>query len=260
MSAPKVLDKALSVLETFEPERPEWGVSEIARELAIPVSTAHRIVRALESRGYLARSDARWRLGLAAVELGRRASASLDLRSALRPALQSLHNQTDETVLLTVYDEVRRGALCIDRIEAAHVLRLSIEIGRVTPLHAGAASKALLAFLSDELIEEVLQGPLERFAPGTICDPSGLRAEIDRIRASRWAFSQEENNIGAWGLSAPIFAPERQVIASIGVAAPTARYSSSSRRDLATVVKRAAHDAEALLDSRAVTLQPKARR
>ena len=255
-NAPKVLEKALRVLDLFVPARPVWGASEIARELSIPVPTAHRIIRSLESHGYLARSDTRWQLGVAAVDLGRRASASIDLRWTLRPALHQLLSESGETVLLAVYDEGRRGVLCIDRFEAAHSLRLSIDIGRLTPLHAGAASKALLAFLPEPLIEETLRSPLERFAPGTICDPDELRAEITRIQSSGWAFSREENNVGAWGMSAPVFAPGKQPMASIGIAAPIARYSPGSRRGLAAVVTSAARMAETLLDARAAHKQP----
>ena len=57
-------------------------------------------------------------------------------------------------VLLTVDDETRHGSLCIDRIQATHDLRLTIQIGRVTPIHAGAR-EALLAFLDEALVADV---------------------------------------------------------------------------------------------------------
>jgi DNA-binding IclR family transcriptional regulator len=183
----KVRDKTLRVLDLFVAERPEWSATEIARELDLPIATAHRILRSLESHTFLMRSGNNYRLGLAAVDLGRRAVASMDLRWALRPTLQRLARETGETVLLSVHDEARHGALCVDRIEASHPVRLSIDIGRVTPLHAGAASKALLAFLDRDEIEYVLRGPLPRLAPGTIVDRRRLRAELERIREHGYA-------------------------------------------------------------------------
>ena len=243
---PKVLEKTLRVLDLFTAERPSWTVSEIARELAMPTATAHRIVRALEARSYLDRASNGYRLGFAAVDLGRRAMASVDLRSRLGTVLRELGRATEETVLLTIYDETRRGSLCIDRIETTHSLRLTIDIGRVTPIHAGASAKALLTYLDEPLIEDVLSRPLERFAPGTIVNPRALRRELAEIRSRGWASSYEENNVGAWGLAAPILVGG-QVVASVGLAAPTARYSEPAVRSLAKLVTSAARDSESKL-------------
>ena len=110
-SGPKVLEKTLRVLDLFTIERPTWSGSEIARELDLPTATAHRIVRALEDRSYLSKSAAGYRLGFAAVDLGRRAMASVDLRARLGTPLRSLARATEETALLTVYDESRNGSL-----------------------------------------------------------------------------------------------------------------------------------------------------
>ncbi|HET6830578.1 MAG TPA: IclR family transcriptional regulator [Solirubrobacterales bacterium] len=249
-AGPKVLEKTLRVLDLFTVERPSWSVSEIARELEMPTATAHRIIRALEARSYLTRMDGRYRLGFAAVDLGRRAMASVDLRSRLGAVLRSLSRSTGETVLLTVYDETRHGSLCIDRIEATHDLRLTIQIGRVTPIHAGASAKALLAFLEEPIVADVLSQPLDGFAAGTITDPDALRKDLAQIRRRGWASSYEENNNGAWGLAAPILVNGLPV-ASVGLAAPTARWSKAAVRDLAKIVIAAARDAEAKLGAAA---------
>ncbi len=245
-SGPKVLEKTLRVLDLFTIDRPSWSGSEIARELDLPTATAHRIVRALEDRSYLSKSASGYRLGFAAVDLGRRALASVDLRSRLGTTLRDLARATEETALLTVYDESRNGSLCIDRIETTHSLRLSIEVGRVTPLHAGASAKALLAFLEQPIVDDVLARPLERLAPGTITDPQRLRRELEQIRSAGWASSYEENNVGAWGLAAPILSDGR-VVASIGLAAPTARYSESGPRSLVKLVLEAAREGASIL-------------
>jgi DNA-binding IclR family transcriptional regulator len=245
---PKVLEKALRVLDLFTVERPSWSATEIARELEMPTATAHRIVRALEARSYLAKVDSRYRLGFAAIDLGRRATASIDLRSRLGTVLRELARTTAETALLTVYDESRHGSLCVDRIETTHSLRLAIEIGRVTPIHAGASAKALLAFLEEPIVEEVLSRDLERLAPGTVTDPEALREQLEEIRSRGWASSYEENNVGAWGIAAPILVGGR-VVASIGFAAPAARHSDSAVRSLAKLVCHAARESEARLDA-----------
>jgi DNA-binding IclR family transcriptional regulator len=247
-TGPKVLEKTLRVLDLFTFERPSWSVTEIARELEMPTATAHRIVRALEVRSYLAKVGPRYRLGFAAVDLGRRATASVELRSRLRGELRELAAATGETALLTVYDENRHGSLCVDRIETTHSLRLTIEIGRVTPIHAGASAKALLAFLDQATIDDVLARELETLADGTVTDPTVLRGQLEEIRARGWAESYEENDKGAWGIAAPILVGG-QVVASIGFAAPATRHSESAVRSFARLVTDAARACEARLDS-----------
>src|SRR3972149_750299 len=51
--SPKVLERALRVLDLFTERRPEWTAAEIGSAVGLPVSTTYRIVRALESRGLL---------------------------------------------------------------------------------------------------------------------------------------------------------------------------------------------------------------
>jgi DNA-binding IclR family transcriptional regulator len=243
----KVLDKALTVLDLFTVARPEWTATEMARQLGQPVPTIHRIMRSLEHHGYLMRAASGYRLGMSAMELGRRAIDSFDLRTAARPVVRSLAQATLETVLLSIYSEPRAGALCIDRIEASHSLRLSLDVGRVTPLYAGASAKALLAYLPSTVIEEVLSGPLEPQGPNTIVDPTSLRRELDEIRARGWAKSYEENDAGAWGVSAPVLNANGAVVASLGIAAPTIRFSATVEQRMVDEIMEAASTASALL-------------
>jgi DNA-binding IclR family transcriptional regulator len=193
--APASLLKALAVLDAFDERRPQLSEAELRRELRLPSSTTHRIVRALEARGYLMRTaSGHYRLGLAAIALGRRAAVSLDPRAVL----DELARETGETAILGMRDPA--GLRCVDRVETAERLRLSLAIGAVVPLHAGATSKALLAALDDAELEAILAGPLPRLASGTITDPDELRAEVVRIRARGYATSREETNEGAWGV------------------------------------------------------------
>lgn len=245
---PKLLEKAFAILDLFTSQAPVWSVTEVAGELGMPVATTHRIMQALQGRSYLERNDTRYQLGFAAVDLGTRAEASVDLRSRLDGVLRRLADTSGETALLTAYDEARHESHCVARIETQQSLRLTIDIGRSTPIHAGASAKALLAFLDHETIEEVLAQPLVRLESGTLTDPDSLRRELARVRARGIASSVEENNIGAWGLASPIMFGEH-VVASIGIAAPTARHSKDTVAKLSDLVLKAARASEDKLDS-----------
>jgi DNA-binding IclR family transcriptional regulator len=244
--------KALTVLGVFTGGCPEWGASEVAKELSITVPTAHRLLTVLADHGYLARvGRGRFRLGLESISLGRRALASIDLRSVLRPTLQALAAESGETALLTVPDEREHASLCIDRVESTHPLRLSLEVGRLTPLTAGASAKALLAFLPPKEIQVVLDRPKVMLAPGTITDPEALLKEFAEIRRRGYATSKEETDASACGVAAPIRSSDGYAVAAIGLAGPLSRLSDRALDEFGALVRTAASEAELRLGARA---------
>jgi DNA-binding IclR family transcriptional regulator len=221
----QALDRAFAVLDLFGADRPEWGASEVARAAGLPVPTAHRILVALTGRQYLARDERtrRFRLGPAALALGDRARAMLDLRRAALPVLRRVAREADETALLTVPNDARDRSVCLERVESSQPLRLSVEPGRRLPLHAGASQKALLAFLADHEIERVLGASLERLCHATIVRANALRANLREIQDRGWAFSLEETNVGVWGVAVPLLDEHRLAVAALGLAGPSAR-------------------------------------
>jgi IclR family transcriptional regulator, acetate operon repressor len=247
----KTLAKTLSVLDLFTGGAPDWSVTEIGRTLGLPVATAHRIVRSLTAHGYLRRTArARYRLDDGALDLGVTAVQTLDIRAALHPTLTELAGAAGETVLLSVYDERQSCVRCIDRIEARHPLRLSLDIGECIPLHAGASSKAALARLDSATVEDVLAHPLDKVGPKTIIDPGKLRANLRRVRETGWAYSFEENDRGAWGVAAPILTLGGNLVGVIGIAAPTVRHSPEAVETLGALIIEAAGRAAKALDPR----------
>jgi DNA-binding IclR family transcriptional regulator len=234
----QLLDRALAVLELFGPDRPEWSTTEAARAVGLPIATTHRILGALEANGYLARdhTSKRFALGPASLQLGRRAETTLDLNRLARALLKRLADLTDETALMTVLTEHRDGALCSVRIECSHPLGLSVTPDRVLPLHAGAMQRALLAFLPDDQITQLLQTPLQRLCHSTITDPNRLRHKIEEVRARGWAISYEETDPGVWGIAVPLINTNGEPIAALGLAGPRRRLQPDEiRQQLATL-------------------------
>jgi DNA-binding IclR family transcriptional regulator len=219
----QVLERTFSILELFDEDHPEWSTTEVARRLGLPVPTAHRILAALRRHGYVSQHEEtkRFRLGIAALQLGDRAREVVDLRSVAMPALRRLSQEADETSLLTVLAPGHDRGVCLERVETAQPLRLSVQPGRQLPLHAGASQKALLAYLPDDEIERVIDGGLEHLCHATITDPRLLREELATIRRRGWASSYEETNVGVWGVAVPVLSPHG-VVCAVGIAGPSA--------------------------------------
>lgn len=229
-SSPQLLERTFAVLALFTSERREWTTTQIGRECQLPVPTTYRILAALERHGFVVRDELtkRFRLGPAALALGRNAEASTDLRTVSMPVLQRLCVQTGETTLLVVPSEDRMRTICLERVESSQSLRLSVQPGRLLPFHAGAQQKAILAYLPADEQERVMAGPLEKLCKATIDNPDDLRRELASIRAKGWARSFEETNLGVWGVAMALLDERGFAVASVGIAGPRARLERSS--------------------------------
>ncbi len=238
----KILDKAFRVLSAFTTETPAWTLSALAEAVELPKSTAHRILTVLEANRYVTREAdrVRYRLGPAALELGRRAQASTDLRQVALPVLRDIAERCGETVLLLVPSRTRDEAVCIERVESRMDLRLISEIGAHVPLYAGASAKALLAHMGHGAIERVIAGGLRRLGPGTITTGPALRRDLAIIRRRGWAFSVEETNEGATGIGVPVLGPGGDVVASVAIAGPLARFTRERRARFIALARRGA--------------------
>ena len=221
------LVKALAILDCFGADCPELGVSEIARHLDMPTSTVGRLLTTLHSAGVLSQDPAtqRYRMGSKVLFWGAVYMNGLDVREKARPVLEELHRLTQETVNLYVLDGLER--VCVDRIESSQRLRVIVHIGERMPLYAGSAGKAILAFAPTALVNRVLEAPLERMTDNTITDPDKLAEELRSIRNHGYATSYSERFTDVLGLAAPVFDATGNVIASLNVAGPLARFADA---------------------------------
>jgi len=60
------LENALRILELFRVEKPDYSVKEVAEQLSIGDSTAHRLLTTLQKEGFISKDDRynRYRLGI----------------------------------------------------------------------------------------------------------------------------------------------------------------------------------------------------
>ncbi|MGN6245561.1 MAG: IclR family transcriptional regulator [Motilibacteraceae bacterium] len=220
--------RVADVLLMFATGPSALGVSEIARELHLSKAVVHRILQSLASRA-LVRVDAETRgyqLGPGAVALGARAMRDFDLRRVARQPLRELRDATRETTTLSAL--VRGSRLYLDQYESPQEIKMTVGLGRPHPLYAGASSRAILAFLPEEVLEQVLAQGLERLTPETLDDPADLRRQLTATRTSGYATSRGERQHGAGSVAAPVFGMDGDVVGSISVCGPITRFDAAA--------------------------------
>jgi DNA-binding IclR family transcriptional regulator len=224
------------LLDQFTADQPAHTVEQLSQLSGVPRSTVYRLLALLRSHDLVEQAgENRYQLGPRVITMGYVARSMTDVADLWRPALVALAAATSETAL--VMRRVGNSAVCVDRVECDHPVRLSFEVGRTMPLHAGAGAKVILANSPDELRERYLTQSVPASARGR------LKAELARIREDGWAESTAEVDQGIWAVAAPVPAgPER--LHAISVALPEYRADPARRETLRAAILAAAAELE----------------
>lgn len=252
-------ERVADVLLALSRSEVSIGVSAISRELSLSKAVVHRILQSLASRD-LVRIDAETReysLGPSATALGARALHQLDLRTVAREELITLRNETQETTTLSLLVVDKRTY--VDQYVSAQEIKMTVELGRMYPLYAGASSRAILAFLPEADVARVFETGLEPLTGETIHDRDILAERLAEVHRDGYATSQGERQSGAGSVAAPVFGSDGRVIGSISVCGPLARFDPVTVKRYIPLVTAAAARISALLGWDVVLERPRPR-
>jgi DNA-binding IclR family transcriptional regulator len=213
-----VIGKATSVLDRLASDG-DASAAQLSESLGEPRTTVYRLIRALESAGFVEPADqpGRYRLGLELFRLGGAVVARFDERQAALPHMEALHATTGETVFLCI----RRGleAVCIERLEGWRAVSLALTLGGALPLHAGAAPRVLLAEDGPagwrEYHEQAARLPA--LVPPLPATADDLAGELETVRRRGFAISDEDVTVGIAAIGAPIRNHRGAVTAALSI-------------------------------------------
>ena len=216
------LSKIFAILETVVAGQ-DKGVtySEIVAARNLPKSSVHRILKDLTEIGYLNfNPETKKYFGsfrLAA--LGAEIMSQFHLREHIRPFLLSLQRETEHTINLGVLDG--RVGVFVDKLESRDFgIKLFSEIGKTFPLHCTGLGKSLLAYSTEEIVEQLLAQKLEAVTDRTITDPDDFRRELASIRHQGYAVDDQEITRGIMCAAAPVFGFDGKVMCAVSITFP----------------------------------------
>ena len=216
------------------------GVTEVANELDIHKSTAYRLLATLRDRGLVEQDTAteKYRLGFGMVLLASTVTADLDVVRYARPVCERLSDETEETVTVTALED-DEAIIIHQSISTTSMMSVDWS-GWHTPLHASAAGKVLLAHMSDEQRQHILQKPLEALTEHTVTDRKAIQAQLQEVQDTGYGYIVEELEVGMNAVGAPIRAADGTVIAAVAVSGPAFRLPAESVPETGELVKKAA--------------------
>lgn len=201
----KSAERTLLILEAFAEACQPLLLSELAKRIAIPVSTCHGLVRTLKARGYLYEIGSRrgYYPTLRWLEKVRTIAAHDPVAERVAPFLERLAEETGESVLLgrQLGDRVMYLLVIVSR----HSIRYSAQVGDIKPLHSSSAGKALLGAMPEAQRQAILAGlKLARVTPATITSREALEKDLAASRARGWYATRGENVADVHAIAAPV--------------------------------------------------------
>ena len=248
------LVRALSLLNSIA-EAPEEGttLTELAQQVGLAASTAHRLLTTLEQERYV-RFDPEgrlWTIGVQAFVTGCAFTRTRSLVSLARPHMRHLMEETGETANLGVENDGE--AVYLAQVECRQMMRVFARPGSRVPLHCSGIGKAILSRMTDKALSKILhQRGMARLTVKTITSPAGLREELERIRGIGYAIDDEEHAVGLRCIAAPIFDETGDVIAAVSVSGPTARMVEDRIAPLGAMVLKTAGAISAELGGKSI--------
>ena len=214
-------ETTLRILETLK-RMDGAGVTELAKELDQPKSTVHNHLSTLEQNEYVVKEDDAYRIGLQFLDFAEHVRSRTRIHEVGCPLVGDLAAETGELAHLLTEEHGRGVYLC--REEGSDAVQLDTYPGMRVHLHCTALGKAILAYLPDERVDEIVD---RHGLPGrtaqTITDESELRSELETVRERGYAVDDEERLAGLRCLAAPINDPHGRPLGAVSVSGPTSR-------------------------------------
>src|SRR5919106_4254479 len=218
------VDAVIRVLES----RGEASAAEIAKRTGEPLSSVYRLLQSLTGIGWVDRGWRRgtYRLGLLLLTIGGQLEDKLDVRECALPSMRHLLHAIGATTFLCVRRDTR--AVCVERLEGQMVRSLAMQLGGSLPLYAGAAPRAILAFLplgEQRSALKVVRIPGDPPRP----DAAAIQTDIEQVRREGYAISDGDVTPGIAALGAPVFNHRGELEAAISISGLRAQILGSTR-------------------------------
>lgn len=236
MSAPEAwhVTRTLRAMELLA-VRPR-SAPELAEALGVHVRTARRVLKRLDSEGYVMLTDdrrRRYRPTMRVVALAGQVVERAELPATAMQHVTALRERLGMSAHLCVPSHL--FALCLVHDQGGGCGPCRPHLRELVPCHCTAAGKALLAW-RESWRDAVLEQPLTSFTERTNTGPESLRRELARTVARGYSIEDREYQPGTRGLAAPVFGETGEAVAALAVVAPVEQLQADRYSEVGATV------------------------
>lgn len=213
--------RSLDIVETLR-NLEGARLTTIADEVDLPKSTVHSHLTTLMEGGYVVKEGDMYRLGLRFFELGEFTRSLRKIHRVTEPELAELAADTGEVASLVV--EEGGFGIVLDSAHGENAVPADIDTGTRLHLHASALGKAILAYMPEDEVDEVVdRHGLPAYTDETVTDRGALHEELRETRERNIAYDTEERVSHSKSIAASIKNESGQIVGSVGVSGPAGR-------------------------------------
>lgn len=252
------VDRALSLLGHFSTDRPEIGLSALARAAGFDKTTTLRCLNALERNGFVEQhpETRKYRLGVAPLHLARVRERSFPVQTLLQPVLDRIAETVQETAHASIL--THRQLVTVAVSEPNRATRVNVDPSEPLPFHATASGLAVLAALPAGEREALLaETDLKAFTADTPLALDTVRAEVARAEADGICRSRGTYEDDVVGTAVPIYGWSGAPVGAVAIAAVASRYDMDLAGRIDAAVRRAGEEISQFMgQEQAQTLAP----
>ena len=213
------LAKGLSVIETFNADRPRQSISEVAAAAGLDRATARRCLLTLAHHGYADYDGKFFTLTPRVLRLGTACLAAMPLPQLVQPLLDRLSDEIGESSSVSILDGAE--IVYVARAAQRKVMSIALMPGSRLPAYCTSMGRVLLAALPEaEARLRLGTGPLPRRTPFTLTDPDAIHAELAQVRAAGYAVIDQEVELGLRSIAVPLVSARGTAVAALNLGLP----------------------------------------
>lgn len=211
----KMVEKALNVLDLLRTKKERIGVNEIAKQCGLSPSTAFRILKTLESSGWVFQlADGRYIIGEKISFVTEKNNFYLALRDVAQFVMEPCTAKYNQAMNLMV----REGTNCtvLQQSRTNNLVDYVPPLHSSLPFYATACGKVLLSELPVKLAEMIINScEMTPLTPHTIVDPDKFWQAVREAAKLGYAFDFNESALNGSCIAVPIRDNEGSIIAAL---------------------------------------------
>jgi DNA-binding IclR family transcriptional regulator len=227
------LESAGVILRLISSLQRQVTVTDLVDHLAMPKSSASRLLRQMADEGFLER-DAQTRAfgpALLFLELSRLVRSTTQLFPLLQQALQGLCARSGHTGYISVLDGTEVVVLFVQ--SGSHPLRLMTHPGHRSPAWATSTGRALLALETEAEVRQRFASGLPAVSANAPADVDALLARLAEVRAHGHAHALNEAIAGVGSVSCAVSDPATHERLAFCLSFPSAHADAAGMQALA---------------------------
>ncbi|WP_436933856.1 IclR family transcriptional regulator [Halovenus marina] len=238
----KATNRTFDILEVVN-EQNGGSLSDLLKEVDLAESTLYDHLETLKDNGFVVKEGSEYKISLKFLDYGMGAREQKKIVPVSGDSLTQLVEKTGGLGLISI--EEQGWCVFLKKEVGEQGVSSIARIGRRVPMHASSSGKAMLAFYTEQKVDDILERHgLDFYTEQTIVEKEELLEELSQIRDSKVAYNDSELVVGSRSVASPIIHNNR-VYGAISITDSRQRIDNERfRNELPELVSAAANDIE----------------